>query len=212
MIHSLSVKIPLQEDLVEKNFYFIHSKPNPIFNDNSLWGSAIYEIWNNKKVYNDLYSSIKQYVIEVDCALYYKDFSDKTTRQLDLTKNILIEGVKFCGEDKNGLLYPLKDMLDILKRYLDAKEVAKKEKSIIDSLSNKIVQLQVDMQTSMMDFYGKCYCQQCDEYAEFFEERSEIRKEIKWVENFANKEEMKKLRNLFKGLKMEFKQYKNLWM
>jgi hypothetical protein len=128
MIKSLSVKIPSQEELIEKNFYFLCSKPNPIINDNSLWGSAIYEIWNNRKIYNELYSSIKQYVKKVDCAIYYKDFSYKTTRQLDLTKNIILEGVKFCGQnDKDGLLNPLKDMLYILKKYIEAKELAKKE-------------------------------------------------------------------------------------
>jgi|Laugresu1bdmlbsd_1035121.scaffolds.fasta_scaffold04724_7 hypothetical protein len=129
MIHSLSVKIPSQEELVEKNFHFLYSKPNPIINDNSLWGSVIYEIWSNNQVYNNLYSSIKHYVKKVDSALYNNDFSHKTTRQLELTKNIIIEGIKFCGEDnKNGLLNPLKDMLVILKKYIVAKELAKKEK------------------------------------------------------------------------------------
>lgn len=214
MISSLSVKIPSSEDLVEKNFYFLQSKENPIVDDNSLWGSAIYEVWHSSHVYYDLYSSIKQYVTEVDCALHYKDFSAKTTKNLEMTKKILLEGVQFCGQEKNGLIEPLRDMLDILKRYLDAKEIAKKENIMkeVETLSNRIVQLQVDIQVSILDFYDKCYCQQCDDYAEFFEERSEIRKEMKRLKkNGANKEEMKRLTRLFRGLKMEFRQYKNLW-
>lgn len=215
MISSLSVKIPSSEDLVEKNFYFLQSKENPIVEDNSLWGSAIYEVWHSRDVYDDLYSSIKQYVAEVDCALHYKDFSAKTTKELDMTKNILLEGVQFCGQEKNGLLEPLRNMLDILKRYLEAKEITKKEKLIVkevETLSNRIVQLQVDIQVSMLDFSDKCYCQQCDDYAEFFEERSEIRKEMKRLKkNGANKEEMKRLTRLLRGLKMEFRQYKKLW-
>ncbi len=204
---ALSVKIPSKEDLVEKNFYCLHSKKSPIVQDNSLWGSAIYEVWGTSEVY----SSIKQFVEKVDCALYHRDFSEKTTKQLDLTKKLLLEGVRFCGEEKNSLLKPLMDMLDILKRYIQAKEMAKKEKQI-ETLSNRIVQLQVDIQVSMIDFYDKCYCQQCDDYAEFYKERSEIKKEMKRLEKNVNKEEMRRLRELFRGLKTEFRQYKNLWM
>lgn len=214
MISSLSVKIPSSEDLVVKNFYFFQSKENPIAEDNSLWGSAIYEVWHSRDVYNDLYSSIKQYVAEVDCALQYKDFSAKTAKELDMTKNILLEGVQFCGEEKKGLTKPLWDMLDILKRYIEAKEIAKKEKIIVnvETLSNRIIQLQVDIQVSMLDFFDKCYCQQCDDYAEFFKERSEIRKEMKQLKNNgANKKEMKRLARLLRVLKFEFRQYKKLW-
>ena len=193
-----------------------YTNESPVVDDNSLWGSAIYEVWNSKKVYNDLYYSIKKYVTDVDFALRYKDFSEKTTKQLDLTKNIILEGIQFCGGETNGLLHPLQDMLEIVKRYLEAKEILKKEKLVmkgVETLSNRIFQLQVDIQVSMMDFSYNCYCQQCDDYAEFFQERLSIRKEMKWLKkNGANKVEMKRLNKLFRGLKMEFRQYKNLWM
>jgi len=211
MIPMISVKIPSHEDLVEYSFVY-SSKTSPIAEDKSLWGSAVYEIWDSQRIYNDLYFSIKQYVTEIDCALFYSDFSEKTRKEFELTKKIIIEGVHLCRQEKNDLFEPLHQMLTILKKYIDAIDMAKEVVRAVQTLSNKIVQLQVDIQVSMMDFYDNCYCQQCDDYADFYRERTSIRKEMERLEkNGANAKEMKRIRDLFQGLKLEFRQYKNLW-
>lgn len=221
MAIELSIKIPSNDDLVGKNFYFLYSNQQDTADD-SLWASAIYEVWNSLDVYEDLCESIKQYVVEVDCALQYKDFSEKTTKELDLTKDILLEGVQFCGHHKNGLLKPLQDMFDILERYVAAKKEAKekeekKEKEKIkrimenvETLSNRIIQFQVDIQVAIMELSEGSFSQ---EYFNFLQERVAIKKEMKLVKkNGANKKEIERLEKLLKSLKMDFKQFKKLWV
>ena len=208
----LSVKIPSNEDLFEKNFYVYGNKEKPILKDNSLWCSAVYEVWDSQKIYVNLYFSIRQFVVDIECAILQKDFSEKTSTDLELMKNLIIEGVRYCGVEKNSLLGDLKQMIDMAKKYLEEKKKLKMIMKMVENLSERLRQLQVDVESAIFGFFYKCHCQQCDDYAEFYKERSDIKKEMRYLQkNGANKDEIKRLHSLLKGAKIEMREYKNLW-
>jgi hypothetical protein len=206
------IKIPSNDDMINKFYYASPTyKSHPIHDDNSLWGSVIYEFWDGHSIYEDLKSSITQYIAEIDCAICCKDFSLQTTKELDSSKALIIEGVRvlktvnepeICVTD---LIKPLQTMIDMTTRYMKVRDVAKR----VVQLENRMIQLQIDIQTHMYiitDMVGmigtehvkKSYVNQ------FFEERSSIKMEMKRLEEKgAGDVDMKKLKNLYRGIRQE---------
>lgn len=198
----IPIIIPTEENLYEK-YYFSINGGGKVFADGnkSLWGTAIYELWDGDEIYSDVFERLKDLTVELECSEYHEDFSKKTQDELEAEKMRVIEGVKFLqklGHPTGGLYHDLELCLDAAERYVNKKIRIEKTVELVYNLEIRIKQLQVDIQTGVSG-----------EIEMFKKEMKEIKQEIKFLKNFgANEKEMKRLQCLFNDAETDFSELK----
>jgi hypothetical protein len=127
---NLSVIIPTKEFLVKREFehnneyyYNVYGKGGNAIEDLekvSLWGTVIYELWEEEEIYEDLLYRIKVLTADITCALYDEDFSKNTQDKLQAEKKRVSEGIKILSRSRPlGQLYQeLKKCLEKCKDYV----------------------------------------------------------------------------------------------
>ena len=107
----LSIIVPTKDLLVKKNYYGIQGGGEVFkYGNVSLWGSAIYELWDGDDIYEDLSYRIKVLISDIDCAEYHEDFSMKTQDELQAEKERVVEGIQILTKMKYPLTGLYKDM------------------------------------------------------------------------------------------------------
>lgn len=193
-----SIIIPSPELFIE-GYYVSYSRDHfqPLASDNSLWPISVYEIWDNEEIYEDISQKINDLYDEFDRCEYHEDFSLKTIENLESAKKRIVEGIKILSHRGYKGLHKITEDLKTLflaaKSYVNAQNRLKKVVEMVEKLSYRIIQLQVDIQTSSNA-----------DPSEFYEEQKECEEEMSNLYDLgANDEEMKRLRRLMEGVELD---------
>lgn len=186
---NLSIIIPSQENLIQKDFYTIYGG-GKVYADRQIfqtWQTAIYEVWNGDQIYEDLLDRIKQLTAEIGCAENCGDFSQYTQNELEAEKSRIVEGVKTLQrinyDMRSTLVHDLEILLDTAERYVNKRLRIEKTMELVEQLENRIRQFIADSEVGYTDLV----------------EYNNIKTEIIFLKKFgANKEELKRLRHLEK--------------
>ena len=147
---SLSIVIPTSDILLEKNYSFVSGNGNgsPLSCDNSYWSLAIYEVWDKDRVYRHLMDMIKSLISDTLIAQHNMDFGN--TQKFFIQRCKISEGLRIyniLSEDSFKLIPALKILYDVNEKYDNMLKQVSLDK-MYEVIYNKIVQLQVDIQTS----------------------------------------------------------------
>ncbi len=176
----------------------------PLVSDNSLWAISVYEIWDDQEIFEDVSEKIKELCGEFDCCEYHEDFSPETRDKLELEKTRIVEGIKtlsrngYDGYDLEELLEDLHILFFAAKSYMKAYKRIQRVMEMVEKLSYRIIQLQIDIQTASYD----------DDTTDFYREQKECEDEMDVIKNLgANDKEIAKLQRLMEGVESDFRTY-----
>lgn len=161
-----------------------------------IWDTAIYEVWDNERIFQNLYQRIRELVNDIDSANYYEDFSEITKDALEAEKFRVIEGANILcrmNYKNEEMLYHLQLLFDAVERYVNKRLRIMKTVELVEELTYRIIQLQVDIQTGNQE-----------EIPQFRKEAKNIEIEIIFLKNFgANEKEIERLQSLYNGAEIE---------
>lgn len=194
-----SIIIPSSELFIE-GYYVSYNRDHfqPLASDNSLWPISVYEIWDNEEIYEDISQKINDLYAEFNRCEYHEDFSLKTIEKLESEKKRIVEGIKILShrgyKGLRKITEDLKTLFLAAKSYVNAQNKLKKVMEMVENLSYRIIQLQVDIQTSSSNADPN----------KFYEEQKECEEEMSNLYDLgANNEEIKRLRRLMEGVELE---------
>jgi len=201
MAFDLSIIIPTEDILVQKDFYSIAGGGKAFEIDVSMWHTAIYEVWHVDDVYQDLLYKIKETTYDIKYAKNHEDFSKKKQDQLQADKDRVVEGVLILSrmgyQNSLGLLHDLEILLDAAEGYVQKLLRVLKIVEIVEKTENRIRQLQVDID---VDIQSRNY----EGISDYRKEEESLKKEMNFLEKFgANGRELRKLRSMLKGAQMD---------
>ena len=201
MAFDLSIIIPTEDILVQKDFYSIAGGGKAFEIDVSMWHTAIYEVWHVDDVYQDLLYKIKETTYDIKYAKNHEDFSKKKQDELQADKDRVVEGVLILSrmgfQNSLGLLSDLQELLGAAEGYVQKRLRILKIVEIVEKIKNRIRQLQVDID---VDIQSRNY----EGISEYRKEEESIKAEMNFLEKFgANGREVRKLRSMLKGAQMD---------
>jgi len=109
----------------------IHGNGYPLETNKSIWSSALYEVWQEKEmvdnIYEDILLKIKNLELDAGFCIQYDLFSKKAADTLDSERLSILEGVKILGDkdyfkNKNandGLVSSLQFLMFVLNKYIE---------------------------------------------------------------------------------------------
>ena len=212
MAFDLSIIIPTEDILVEKDFYSISGGGKAFEIDVSMWYTAIYEVWHVDDVYQDLLYRIKETTYDIKYANHHEDFSKKKQDELQAGKDRVVEGVLILSRmgyvNSLGLLHDLEILLDVAEGYVQKLLRVLKIVEIVEKTETRIRQLQVDID---VDIQSRNY----EGISEYRKEEESLKIEMVFLEKFgANGRELRKLRSMLKGAHMDIEKIiekRELW-
>jgi hypothetical protein len=203
MAFDLSIIIPTEDILVQKDFYSIAGGGKAFEIDISMWHTAIYEVWHVDDVYQDLLYKIKETTYDIKYAKNHEDFSKKKQDQLQADKDRVVEVFLILSlryKDPLGLMGLLSDLQELLEAaegYVQKRLRILKIVEIVEKTENRIRQLQVDID---VDIQSRNY----EGISEYRKEEESIKAEMNFLEKSgANGRELRKLRSKLKGAQMD---------
>jgi hypothetical protein len=201
MAFDLSIIIPTDDILVQKDFYSIAGGGKAFEIDVSMWHTAVYEVWHVDDVYQDLLYKIKETTYDIKYAKNHEDFSKKKQDELQADKDRVVEGVLILSrmgfQNSLGLLSDLQALRDAAEGYVQKSLRILKIVEIVEKIKNRIRQLQVDID---VDIQSRNY----EGISEYRKEEESIKAEMNFLEKFgANGREVRKLRSMLKGAQMD---------
>ena len=201
MAFDLSIIIPTDDILVQKDFYSIAGGGKAFEIDVSMWHTAVYEVWHVDDVYQDLLYKIKETTYDIKYAKNHEDFSKKKQDELQADKDRVVEGVLILSrmgfQNSLGLLSDLQELLGAAEGYVQKRLRILKIVEIVEKIKNRIRQLQVDID---VDIQSRNY----EGISEYRKEEESIKAEMNFLEKFvANGREVRKLRSMLKGAQMD---------
>ena len=151
---SLSIVIPTSDILIDKEYATICGNGHPLVRDDSFWSLAFYEVWGSYLLfYRDLKEMIKCLYEDMDCSIFYSDFSKETREKFETERSKITEGVAMLymvGEEEKAYeLIP--DLIKLVKITQDYDMLALNVSTMCDmykEICNHIRQLHVDIQVS----------------------------------------------------------------
>jgi|Laugresu1bdmlbsd_1035121.scaffolds.fasta_scaffold04140_5 hypothetical protein len=127
MISMISITIPTADIMVNKPNMNIYGGGFPLKSIDSLWSSAIYEVWKSKNmeeyIYNDLMNKIDMLCENIDFCIEYRLFEEKVSNTLDSERLSIVEGVCILSNMSSEfvnykLISSLKLLLDLGQNYV----------------------------------------------------------------------------------------------
>lgn len=120
----IPTEIAISPKVIQGNGY-------PLESNNSTWSSALYEVWQESEmvdnIYDDILLKIKNLELDIGFCIQYEIFSKKAADTLDSERLSIIEGVKILGnknyfKNKNvndELVSRLQFLMIVLEKYID---------------------------------------------------------------------------------------------
>lgn len=146
---SLSIVIPTSDILLNKKYSFVSGNGFPLSCDNSYWSLAVYEVWDSDRVYRHLMEMIKSLISDTLIAQHNMDFENTQkffTQRCKISEGLRIYNI-LAEDDSFKLIPALKILYDVNQKYDNMLKEVQLDK-MYEVIYNKIVQLQVDIQTA----------------------------------------------------------------
>jgi hypothetical protein len=123
----ISITIPTSDIMINKPNVNIYGGGFPLKRIESLWSSAIYEVWKSKNmeeyIYNDLINKIDMLFENIDFCIEYRLFEEKVANTLESERLCIVEGVCILSNMSSvfvnyKLISSLKLLLELGQNYV----------------------------------------------------------------------------------------------